>query len=130
MSHLYNIYCDVYTETISDDNYAGAVATGVLLYSHEPCRLDKYIPNQRTTLPQGLEVEKTYSLYIRSTRQHPINVRENDYFIITFPTYHEEFGQRLRIGGIQRESFHPANPINTLEITVVRIKTTRNNNVF
>src|SRR5258708_11374482 len=111
MSLIYNVRCDIYRDMIGTDNYGGAIVTGTLtIAKNEPCRLDFIIPKLNTILPQGMETKVIYSLYIRSTRQHPIKVRENDYVKIVFPIFHDEYGNRLRVSGVQKETLHPQDP--------------------
>lgn len=130
MSLLYNVRCSIFRDLLTTDNYGGAVVTGTLtIATNEPCRLDYIIPKINVVAPQGLETNVTYSLYIRSTRQHPINIRENDYVQITFPTFHAEYNNRLRVRGVQRETLHPQDPNSILECELIRIRESRNNSI-
>ena len=131
MGVIYNSRCDIYRDVLEDDQFGGTiVVTGSAIAVNEPVRFDFYIPNQRTNIAQGIETIKTFSLYIRSTRQHPINMRENDYIIITFPPYHPEFGKRFRVRGLQRESLSVGSANSIIECTLTRIEQSRNNSEF
>jgi hypothetical protein len=126
MTLLYNVKCDIYRDLIGDDSGGGAVVTGTLtIATSEPCRLDYFIPKASFFAPQGIETERIYSLFFRSTRQHPINVRENDYVKITFPPEHPEYNVILRVRGVQSESLHPRDPNRIFECTLVRIDESR-----
>jgi len=128
MSIIYNLRGSIFRDQIAYDDNGGAVVTGTTtIASNEPCRLDYIIPKMNIIAPQGLETNVTYSFYIRSTRQHPINIRENDYVVITFPNFHSEYNNRLRVRGVQRETLHPQDPNSILECEVVRIRESRNN---
>jgi len=127
---IYNLRCSIYRDLIGEDAYGGAVVTGTLVIAtNEPCRLDFIIPKANTIAPEGIETNVTYNLVLRSTRQHPINVRENDYAQIVFPNSHGEYNNRLRVRGVQRESLHPQDPNNIVECEVVRIRESRNNTI-
>lgn len=131
MSLIYNVRCSIYRDLISPGNYGDAVVTGTLtIATNEPCRLDYIIPKINMIAPQGEETTKHYNLYIRSTRQHPINIREQDYVTITFPVFHVEYNNRLRIQGVQRESLHPQDPNSILECNLTSIRESRNNGIF
>ena len=131
MSFIYNSRCSFYRDVLGEDQFGGRIViTGTLIAEEEPARIDYYTPSQWLTKQQGLETSKTFSLYIRSTRQHPINAQENDYVKITFPPYHPELGVRLRIRGIQKESISFNSADSMLEMTLVRIDETRDNNTF
>lgn len=131
MSILYNVRCSIFRDAIPDDSSGFATVTGTITIStDEPCRLDFYVPKANMLGIAGIETEVTYSIFFRSTRQHPINIRENDYVIITFPNSDNEYGNRLRVRGVQRESLHPQDPNSIVECTLTRIKESRNNNIF
>lgn len=126
MSLLYNVRCSVYRDIIVNDMYGSANATGTLtIATNEPCRLDHNIPKDDELRGPGIETNVSYSLYIRSTRQHPINIREEDYVVITFPNFHPEYGHRLRVSGVSPESLHPQDPNSILEMTLTRIRESR-----
>lgn len=130
MSLLYNVRCSIFRDLLSVDQYGGAIVTGTLtIATNEPCRLDYVIPKINVVAPQGLETAVLYSLYIRSTRQHPINIRENDYVQITFPNFHPEYNNRLRVRGVQRETLHPQDPNSILECDLIRIRESRDNTI-
>jgi len=74
---------------------------------------------------QGIETEKSYSIFFRSTHQHPIDIREEDVVIITFPLVHPELGKRYRVRGVQRESLHFQDPNYIIECTLIRIEESR-----
>lgn len=128
---IYNVRCDIYRDLIASDVYGGALVTGTLtIASFEPCRLDYIMPKINVVAPQGLETNVTYSLFLRSTRQHRVNIRENDYVKIVFPNTHIEYGHRLRVTGVQSESLHPQDPNSILECTLMRIRESRNQGIF
>lgn len=128
MTLLYNIKCDIKRDIITEDAYGSAALTGTLVIaSFEPCRFDYYIPKENTVGMQGIETEKVYSLFFRSTRQHPIRVREEDYIQIVFPTIHPDYLNHFRIRGVQEESLHPQDPNKIIECTLVRWKEGRGN---
>lgn len=127
---IYNSRCSIFRDLIGTDDYGGAVVTGTLtIAQNEPCRLDFNIPKANLIASEGIETVVLYSLYLRSTRQHPINLRENDYAIIIFPTSHAEYNNRLRIRGVQRESMHPQDPNSIIVCDLIRIRESRNNAV-
>jgi hypothetical protein len=131
MSQLYNSICSIYRDVLEEDQFGGrVVTTGTLIAQAEPCRLDYYQNTQKISANQGMETDRSYSLYLRSTRQHPINIRENDYVVITFPPYHPELGVRLRVRGIQRESLSHNSQASMIECSLVRVKESRDNTVF
>jgi hypothetical protein len=126
MTILYNIRCSIYRDLIGDDSIGGAIVTGTLtVASDEPCRLDYYIPKISMFAPQGIETDKIYSVFFRSTRQHPIDIRENDYLQVTFPPEHPDYNVRLRVRGVQSESLHPRDPNRIIECTLTRIVESR-----
>jgi len=126
MTLLYNIKCSIYRDLIADDAVGGAVVTGTsVIATDEPCRLDYFIPKASFFAAQGIETERVYSLFFRSTRQHPINVRENDYIKVVFPPEHPEYNVILRVRGVQSESLHPRDPNRIVECTLIRIDESR-----
>ena len=131
MTILYNIRCQITRDVIVDDEFGGAdVVTGTIIAADEPCRLDYFMPKANAELPQGIEVSRTYSLFFRSTRQHPINVREEDIIKIIFPIHHADYNRRFRVRGIQGESLHPQDPNYIIECTLFRIDETRSEGQF
>lgn len=126
---LYNVRCDVYRETITDDVYGGAeTVTGTFIVRNQPARLDYYTPKIYLTGIQGIETDKIYSIFFRSTYQKPIPIRENDIVTVVFPTIHDDYNVRLRVRGVQRNSLHPQDPNSIVECTLNRIETSRGNN--
>lgn len=83
------------------------------------------MPKSSPTSFQGIETTKTYSIFFRSTRQHPINIREEDTVIITWPPVHHELGKRFRVRGIQAESLHFQDPNYIVECTLILIEESR-----
>lgn len=128
MTLLYNVRCSIYRDLMGYDDVGGAIVTGThTVASNEPCRLDYWIPKVSLIIPQGIETEKVYSVFFRSTRQHPINVRENDYLQIVFPPEHTEYLERFRVRGVQSESLHPRDLNKIVECTLVKIDESRGN---
>ena len=71
MSYIYNSRCDIFRDVLGEDQFGGRIViTGTLIAENESVRLDYYTPNQWLTKQMGLETPQTFSLYIRSTRQH------------------------------------------------------------
>lgn len=131
MSLLYNSRCNIIRDVLSDDPFGGTVVvTGTMIAENEPIRFDYYTPNQRTNIAQGIETIETFSLYIRNTRQHSINIRENDYVVIIFPPYHPDLNKRFRVRGVQKESLSIGNANSILECTLTRVEQSRNNSEF
>lgn len=129
MTILYNSKCKIIRDVINDDSYGGAVSTGtVTIAENEPCRFDFYMPKSNVTSMQGQETVKTYSIFFRSTRQHPIDIREEDIVILTFPPVHPELGKKYRVRGVQRESLHFQDPQYIIECTLIRIEESRGTN--
>ena len=126
----YNSRFSVFRDEIADDGSGFATVTGTTtIATNEPGRLDFFIPNVNLLGIPGIETQVTYSLFFRSTRQHPINIRENDYVIVVFPIYHVEYNKRLRVRGVLNESLHPQDPHSIIECTLTRIRESRNNSV-
>ena len=128
MALIYNSRCSIFRDVIGQDQVGGmTVITGTVVESDTACRLDFYIPFQKLVGNQGLETEKVYSMYIRSTRQHPIDAKENDYIVVTFPPYHPEINNKFRIRGIQRESLSVGYSESLIECSLTRIVESRSN---
>ena len=129
MSLLYNSKCKIIRDVVRTDDYGGAeYVTGTLISSDEPCRFDFYMPKSNIGGFQGIETTKSYSIFFRSTRQHPVNIREEDVVIITWPPVHHELGKRFRVRGIQAESLHFQDPNYIVECTLIRIEESRGAN--
>lgn len=128
MTLLYNVRCDIFRNIITEDIYGSAALTGTItIASFEPCRFDYYIPKVNIIGDMGIETEKSYSLFFRSTRQHPIPIREQDSIKIVFPNTHPEYNVRFRVRGVQDESLHPQDYNRITECTLVRWKESRGN---
>lgn len=129
MTILYNSRCNIIRDRVQTDAYGGAeYITGTLIASNEPCRFDSYMPKINTVGYQGIESEKVFSIFFRSTRQHPIPIRENDVIILTFPPVHPELGKKFRVRGVQHESLHFQDPNYIVECTLVRYEESRGPN--
>lgn len=129
MTILYNSRCKIIRDVVIDNEYGSAAyVTGTLIAHDEPCRFDFYMPKSNISASQGIETSKTYSVFFRSTRQHPIDIREEDIVILTFPPVHPELDKRYRVRGVQRESLHFQDPNYIIECTLIRIEESRGNN--
>jgi hypothetical protein len=102
--------------TPTDDDVGGAVVSGTVAYSNVACR---FMPKSASSLllEQGLEVE---GLYLVEARPPSMDIRENDEFEITFPSYHPEYGKRFGIIGMTRTSMHPADSRGFINLTLKR----------
>lgn len=125
MPHLFNIRIDIIRETATDDLYGGSLTTGTTIYSSEMSRLDQYNVNINDTGRQGMETRRSFNFYMRSTRQQPRIVWENDIVKIVFPPHHDLYNAEFRITAVNKESYHPSDINGLLEIASQRIVRSR-----
>lgn len=126
MTILYNARCKILRDVITIDPYGGAeYITGTLVAHDEPCRFDYYMPKSNVTGFQGIETEKSFSVFFRTTHQHPIDVREQDIIILTWPPVHPDLGKKYRVRGVQKESLHFQDPSGIIECTLIRFEESR-----
>jgi hypothetical protein len=102
--------------TPTDDDVGGAMVSGTVVYDNLACRLIPQRPNS-LLLEQGLEVD---GLYLMEIRPPSLDIREQDHFELTFPSYHPEYGHHFRIIGVQRTSMHPADSRGFINLTMKR----------
>jgi hypothetical protein len=121
----FNLRINIERETYTTDVYGSAVSTGTTVIFDEPARIDFTIPRQRHDAPQGMETDRTYSLFLHYNQQHNIDVREGDLVKIVFPPHHPEFGERFRIRAMSREATHPSDARGIIECTMISIRRSR-----
>jgi hypothetical protein len=126
MPYLFNIRVDVIREYNNvDDAYGGSLTTGTTIYTSEQSRLDQYNVNINDTSRQGMETRRSFNFYIRSTRQQPRTVKENDIIKIVFPPHHMLYNAQFRVTAVNYESFHPSDIHGLLELATQRIVESR-----
>lgn len=125
MYSVFNARCDIYRDTTTDDAYGGAITTGTIVYANQECRLDYYEPRMGDNRKQGIETEKTFSLYLHDNRQNMINLRENDYIHIISPAVHVYYNQKFTVRGVQYESVHRESRFGIIEATLTRFERSR-----
>lgn len=130
MIHGFNIRVDLYRDLtdLGDDPYGGSYPTSTIVNLSLPSRMDSYSPSQRMFAQQGMETTKSYSFYLHYNWQHQIDVRENDYLVVSFPPHHQFYQKKFRIKGIHIETgMHPSSPQGMIEVTAIRIDESRGN---
>lgn len=125
MPYLFNIKVDIIRETTTDDAYGGSYATGTTIYTSEQSRMDQYNVGLNVSFKPGMETRRSFNFYIRSTRQQPRTVKENDIIKIVFPPHHMLYNAQFRITAVNYESFHPSDIHGLIELATQRIVESR-----
>lgn len=127
MPYQFNRRCRIERENFYNDAGGGYTVTGsnTIISPDEPCRLDSYMPSIFLTKIQGQEIEKTFTLFLHTNWQHPLDVRGQDIIVITFPLHDPFYNKRFRVRGPSEEAQHPTDPRGILELTLTRIDQSR-----
>lgn len=118
-----NSRCAIYRPIIAaDDDIGGAVPAKVLKYSNLKCRVSSVRPSLAAR-EVGLETLKLYNVILQPAG---LDIRENDYFYLTFPTNHELYHVYIQINGVQIDSISPSDVSRRhIELTLSRIVRSR-----
>lgn len=108
---------------MADDDVGGAMLTGVVAYESLEARLAPLKPNPFTGMTiQGLEVDRIIRC---QTRPDTLNIDERDEVEVVWPPQSEFYHMRFRIIKIQRDSLHPLDRRNFLELQLHKIEVSR-----
>jgi hypothetical protein len=99
-----------------DDAVGGAMPTGTVLHSNVHARIEAN-PEDQLLLQQGLETIRTFNALIAPGT---LDVRERDELEIYRPVYHQYYGVRFRIVGVQYSSMDKYNPNNYMRLSMIR----------
>jgi hypothetical protein len=90
--------------------------TGTVLHSNVHARIEAN-PEDQLLLQQGLETIRTFNALIAPGT---LDVRERDELEIYRPVYHQYYGVRFRIVGVQYSSMDKYNPNNYMRLSMIR----------
>lgn len=107
-----NVIARIWRYSYNDDQDGGALATGTILYSNIPARIDLQVLVRSVNfslqiLEQGLETPALlkYVLY-----NGTLAIQENDEIEVTAPATSQWYGKRLRITIVQPSSIESNDP--------------------
>lgn len=92
----------------NDDEVGGAVVTGSVICCDLRGRIQaSIIDDQLLMANPGLETDKIYTVTMQPGSQ---DIRERDYFRLTYPTNHVHYNEDMRIIKVIPSNFVPSDP--------------------
>jgi hypothetical protein len=118
-----NCRCSIYRDVVAaDDDIGGADPIKLLKHTNLKCRVSSVRPTQ-VAREAGLETPKLYNVVLQPAG---LDIRENDYFYLTFPNNHELYHVYIPIEGVQIDSISPSDTSRRhVELTLSRIVRSR-----
>ena len=118
-----NCRCSIYRDLVlADDAIGGPDPTRLLKYSKLKCRVSSVRPSQAAR-EVGMETPKLYNVVLQPAG---LDIREHDYFYLTFPNNHELYHKYIPIEGVQIDSISPSDTSRRhIELTLSRVVRSR-----